>query len=70
MSEIDTFPQVIFVSVEQPSNDEDFMVVHLNKQEALAQGSPVVVGVYKFVEAQKIENGVTISTRRRTRKTS
>lgn len=34
MNKIDTFPGVIFVSVEHDS-DDDFMVVHRNKQDAL-----------------------------------
>ena len=70
MKRYPTFPQVIFVSVEAEASGADYMLVHGNKQEALEQADPIVVGIYKFVEAHKVEGGVPLWTKRRTRKTA
>ena len=69
MKRYPTFPQVIFVSVKGESG-ADYMLAHGNKQDALEHADPIVVGMYKFVEAHKIQSGMPVWTKRRTRKTA
>ena len=71
MKRYPTFPQVIFISVESESNNEDdYMLTHGNKQDALQHADPIVVGMYKFVEAHKVQSGMPVWTKCRTRKTA
>ena len=65
-----TFPQVIFVSVEPDTSGDNYLLAYGNKQDALQQADPIVVGMYKFVEAHKVQGGMPVWTKRRTRKTA
>lgn len=69
MKRYQIFPQAIFVSIE-PDCDGDYMLAHGTKDEALKHADPIVVGMYKFVEAHKVQSGMAIWTKRRTRKTA
>ena len=70
MKRYPTFPQVIFVSVEDEASGVDYMLAHGNMQEALEHADPIVVGTYKFVEAHKVESGMPVWSKRRSRKTA
>ena len=70
MKRYPTFPQVVFVSVENEASGADYLLAHGNKQEALEHADPIVVGMYKFVEAHKVQSGISVWTKRRTRKTA
>ena len=68
MTTIKTFPQVIFVTVEEDQGS-DYMLASLTKQEALNEPSRVV-GIYQFVRAEQVRQGDPVATRRKTRKTA
>lgn len=46
------FPKVIYVTVEEPTNDEPYMIVHEDEQSAIeAVGDGGKVGVFDFDRA-------------------
>lgn len=69
VKKIDTFPQVIIVSVENPDSPDEFLSTSLTNSEALSDEESKIVGVYKFVEAHEIMKSIPTIKVRRSRKT-
>jgi hypothetical protein len=70
MAQIKTFPQVIFVTVEQEKDDEHWMLASLTKKDALSDNELAIVGMYQFVSAETVRDGQVVATKRKTRKTA
>ena len=69
MAKIKTFPQVIFVTVEQ-EKDDDWMLASLTKKAALSDNEISIVGMYQFVSAETVRDGQVVATKRKTRNTA
>ena len=69
MKKIDTFPQVLIVSVENPGSQDEFLSVSLTNSEALSDEESKIVGVYKFVESHEVKKSLPTIKVRRSRKT-
>ncbi len=65
-----TFPQVVFVTLENPGTPDEFLSVSLNTDEAIGTEHKKIVGVYQFVAANELTARPPLSTRRRTKKMS
>ena len=68
MANIKTFPQVIFVTIEE-DDDEDYMLATLTKRDALSDNTERIVGMYKFVASELVSEGQVTAKRRKTRAT-
>lgn len=66
MPEIKTFPQVIFVTVEEDGQN-DWLSANTTKEGALGDSNHVIAGVYQFVSSERVNRGPTVSTKRKTR---
>jgi hypothetical protein len=66
---IPTFPQVIFIKVEQDSDGSEYMNPCLTKFDALDGLDPVRVGMYKFIETHEIRPALPLWKKLRSRKT-
>ena len=68
MAEIKTFPQVIFVTVEEDGGN-DYLLASLTKQDALNEPRRIV-GTYQFVRADEVLQGLPISNKRNNKRSS
>ena len=69
MASIKTFPEIVFITVEE-DDGEDYMLASLTKRDALNQEPAGIVGMYKFVQSEFIREGDVVAVRRKTRKTA
>ena len=68
MPKIDTFPQVIFVTVQEDGKD-DWLSANLTKVGALGEAASEIVGTYQFVAAEEASKGPIVSKRLKNRRT-
>lgn len=68
MAKISTFPQVIFVTVEE-DGDNDWLSAQTTKRGSLGEAGKVIVGTYQFVCAEEVSEGDIVSRRIKTRRT-
>ena len=68
MAQIKTFPEVIFVTVME-DRDSEWLSANLTKRDALDEGGQKIVGLYKFMEAQDVREGPTVSKKLKNRRT-
>lgn len=68
MATIKTFPQVIFVTVEEDGSD-DWLSANLTKRDSLGDSYNAIVGVYQFVSAEDVSEGPTLAKKRKSRAT-
>jgi len=68
MATIKTFPELVFITVGD-DQDNDFLMASLTKGDALdsADGDEAIVGMYKFVQAEKVKANWTTSRLRNRR---
>lgn len=66
--EIKTFPELIFVTVEQDGKDE-WLSANVTKRGSLGDSGKVIVGVYKFVQAEEVREALPTFRRLKNRRT-
>ena len=69
MNKFASFPDIIFIRVEDDTDGSQYLLPSITKTAALDGLNRVRIGVYKFVETQEIQPSLPLWKRVRTRKT-
>lgn len=67
---IKTFPPVVFITVENPGTQDEYLSVSLHTGEAIGDDDKKIAGIYRFIQANELIAQLPYSKKKRTRKTT